>query len=67
VVPGWTRFEPAETWLRRSAIAGSGELKQAFDSFLEAQAPKLASRLSSDAEKEELFNLFLLWQSRYEQ
>ncbi len=67
VVPGWTRFEPAEAWLRKSAIAGSGELKQAFDSFLESQAPKLASRLSSDAEKEELFNLFLLWQSRYEQ
>lgn len=64
-VPGWTRFEPAEAWLRKSAIAGSGELKTAFDAFLKAKAPALANRLASDREKEELFNLFLLWQSRY--
>ncbi len=66
-VPGWTRFGYAEDWLKKSAIAGSGELRTAFDSFLKSQAPKLASRLAGDREKEELFNLFLLWQSRYQQ
>ena len=67
VVPGWTRFGPAEAWLKKSAIAGSGELRTAFEAFIKSQAPSLADRLASDTEKEELFNLFLLWQSRYQQ
>jgi TRAP transporter TAXI family solute receptor len=69
VVPGWNRFGPAEAWLRRHVTAGSGapEIKAAFQSFLETQAPSLASRLTTEGDKEELFRLFLLWQSRRNQ
>jgi TRAP transporter TAXI family solute receptor len=37
-VPGWTRFAPAEEWLRHAVVAGAGpgaqQLKGEFDSFL---------------------------------
>ena len=66
VVPGWTRFEPAEDWLRRSATTGTGSLRVAFDEFLQAQAPNLASGMS-DAQRRELFDLFLRWQGRQQQ
>ena len=63
VVPGWNRFKPAEDWLLRSATADSGEIKEAFDTFLAKQAPSLANRLTSQEDKEELFKLFMLWQA----
>ncbi|MFQ5775749.1 MAG: TAXI family TRAP transporter solute-binding subunit [Kiloniellaceae bacterium] len=63
VVPGWVRFGPAEAWLRRSATSGTGSLRDAFEEFLRTQAPGMASGFASDREKQELFELFLLWQS----
>jgi len=69
VVPGWSRFEPAEAWLRSNATAesGSSDIKAAFDSFLEQEAPALANRLTTEQDKEKLFELFLLWQAKQEQ
>ena len=67
VVPGWSRFEPAEDWLRINAIADSesSEIKAAFDSFLKQEAPALANQLTTEQDK--LFELFLLWQAKQEQ
>ena len=62
VVPGWTRFGPAEDWLRKSATTGTGSLRVAFDEFLQSQAPNLASGMS-DEQRRELFDLFLRWQN----
>lgn len=63
-VPGWTRFAPAANWLRKSATAGSGRVRAAFKVFLREQAPDVAERLTTEKEKDELFRLFLKWQSR---
>lgn len=69
VVPGWARFEPAESWLRKNAVADSGskEIESAFDSFLKKEAPALASQLTTEQDKEKLFELFLKWQAKQEQ
>ena len=60
---GWTRFGPAEDWLRKSATTGTGTLRVAFDEFLQSQAPNLASGMSDD-QRRELFDLFLRWQGQ---
>ena len=64
-VPGWKRFQPAEDWLRRNAMADTGaeDPKAAFEAFLKTQAPSLASQLASEQDKEDLFRLFLRWQA----
>ena len=69
VVPGWTRFGPAEAWLRENAVAsaGSPDSKLAFESFLEQQAPSLANQLTTEQEKQKLFELFLKWQAKQDQ
>ncbi len=59
-VPGWTRFEPAETWLRQAA--GSGQQspagkKEDFRMFA-------AQRGIEPRQAEKLFEQFLLWQAR---
>ncbi len=62
-VPGWARFKPAEDWVVLETAGASGNIKEAFESFVATQAPSIASRLESEREKEELFRLFLLWQA----
>jgi TRAP transporter TAXI family solute receptor len=63
-VPGWDRFRPAEEWLRKSAAKGNGTLRTSFEAFLRDQSPGLASQLDTQEQKEELFELFQLWQNR---
>jgi TRAP transporter TAXI family solute receptor len=69
LVPGWTRYKPAEDWLRQSAtaLAPSPDIKAAFESFLETQAPSLAKQLVTEQDKDDLFRLFLRWQASQEQ
>ena len=68
-VPGWQRYKPARDWLRQNATADAGakDLKADFEEFLRAQAPALASQLSTEDDKEELLKLFILWQASQQQ
>jgi TRAP transporter TAXI family solute receptor len=60
-VPGWTRFPPAESWLRRAAtVATSGPLRKQFETFLDQSGR--ANRPSTEEQKAELFQEFLRWQ-----
>jgi TRAP transporter TAXI family solute receptor len=62
-VPGWTRFAPAQDWLRRQVAATSAEhsQQQDFDGFL-ARISSPGTTLT-DSQKEALFREFLFWQN----
>ena len=61
-VPGWTRFEPAQDWLRTQLAAGTaGNATQAqFDAFLSQTHPAANAQLT-EAAKASLFQQFLEW------
>ncbi len=61
-VPDWTRFAPAENWLKRSMVAtsGSSPLQRDFTVFLDQSGRAGANGLSDD--REALFEEFLRWQ-----
>lgn len=61
-VPDWTRFAPAENWLRRSVAAtgGSSPLQRDFMAFLDQSGR--AGFSSSSGDREALFQEFLRWQ-----
>jgi TRAP transporter TAXI family solute receptor len=61
-VPDWTRFGPAENWLRRSMVAtsGSSPLQRDFMAFLDQSGRAGAS--GSAADREALFQEFVRWQ-----
>jgi uncharacterized protein len=61
-VPDWTRFAPAENWLRRSTMAtsGSSPLQRDFTAFLDQSGRTGANGFSGD--REALFQEFLRWQ-----
>ena len=70
-VPGWTRFKPAQDWLRQNPpvltplTADEDEdpvLAQAFETFLHERAPQLHRRLSAQ-ERDRLFREFQAWRS----
>jgi uncharacterized protein len=63
-VPGWTRFAPAQDWLRRQAQAAAtdGGQQRDFDGFL-ARISNPGANLTA-GQKEALFREFLLWQNR---
>jgi uncharacterized protein len=60
-VPDWTRFAPAEAWLRRSiaATGGSGSLQRDFTAFLDQSG---RTGVSTPGDREALFQEFLRWQ-----
>jgi TRAP transporter TAXI family solute receptor len=62
-VPGWTRFAPAQDWLKRQAVAATTDSVQQheFDGFL-ARISSPGASLTT-AQKDALFREFLLWQS----
>jgi TRAP transporter TAXI family solute receptor len=61
-VPGWTRFAPAQDWLKHQAVASAGRSQQQdFDGFL-ARINNPGAPLTN-AQKEALFREFLVWQS----
>jgi TRAP transporter TAXI family solute receptor len=70
-LPGWTRFAPAEAWLKRtasapSATSGDSEVRKAFDVFLDQQA-KATGRPATPGQKGALFEQFLQWEKSQRQ
>jgi TRAP transporter TAXI family solute receptor len=61
-VPDWTRFTPAENWLRRSMVATSARspLQRDFTVFLDQSGRPGSS--GSAADREALFQEFVRWQ-----
>jgi uncharacterized protein len=66
-IPGWTRFKPAADWLAQhrtialnqsSPIGSPGDLKLAFDQFVENYAISTGQRTFSADEREVLFTKF---------
>lgn len=67
-LPGWTRFPPAEAWLKRHAIApaqvATGDNLQAtFAKFLDERRRQSGGPELSAQEKEQLFDQFRRWKS----
>lgn len=68
-VPGWTRFKPADDWLRRSAPGSDPadpDLRASFDRFL-TQERGGAGRSLNEQQREALFQQFLRWRSNQPQ
>lgn len=64
-LPGWTRFPPAERWLATNQVADTTTtLRDDFQAFLSEQAPGVVNQVSSDSERDVLFEQFLLWQKQ---
>lgn len=59
-VPGWTRFDPAQAWLRQADVAlgqaDAGGLRDDFEAFV-------SQRGGSPEQAEALFQQFLTWRS----
>jgi len=69
VVPGWTRFGPAENWLnKRESVKGPGydmKNRQMFEAFLKFMRDKNnMGEILSEEEQANLYNQFLQWQYR---
>lgn len=69
VVPGWNRYQPAQSWLESNIMAGEDikDTKSAFEAFLASQDSSISDKLNDEASKEELFKLFQLWQAKQSQ
>ncbi|HZS82085.1 MAG TPA: TAXI family TRAP transporter solute-binding subunit [Stellaceae bacterium] len=69
-LPGWTRFPPAEAWLKRQGtmerLAADTRLRQAFDAFLDEQS-KAIGRVETAEQKKIMFEQFLRWQEKQPQ
>jgi TRAP transporter TAXI family solute receptor len=61
-VPGWTRFQPAQDWLSRQAVAGTADqaTQTRFNTFLNQVKPGTNEKMTV-AEKDALFQQFLAW------
>jgi TRAP transporter TAXI family solute receptor len=66
VVPGWTRFAPADDWLKRNTKPANqvkpDELKQIFESFIEERLAAAGGKMTQ-AQKDDLFGQFQRWQT----
>ena len=69
-IPGWTRFKAAEEWLaakRQPPAAGAdaGDMRVAFDRFVQRYARISGGGQLSSSERDQLFQQFYrMWQSR---
>ena len=59
-VPGWQRFEPAQTWLatRKQVVTAQEQQVEQFRSFLQSSG---IDQSVSEKDQEELFKRFLKW------
>ena len=75
-LPGWKRYPPAETWLKRNLVAsgssiGPGpsvnerDLREIFSKFLDERSRAQGTHTLSDQEKSEMFNEFRAWQKGF--
>ena len=56
-LPGWQRFRPAESWLKRQS-GGEAALRNEFDQYIEQNS------ISKLPDREALFQQFLRWRER---
>jgi uncharacterized protein len=62
----WSRFEPADDWVKRNAAVASSDpeaMKEQFFRFLDARAQSAGAAPMSAFEKEVLFDQFRRWQN----
>jgi TRAP-type uncharacterized transport system substrate-binding protein len=67
-LPGWKRFAPADTWLKRNVVAQAPtldekELREIFAKFLDERTRLSGGPAMSSQEKEQLFDQFRRWQN----
>jgi TRAP-type uncharacterized transport system substrate-binding protein len=67
-LPGWKRFPPADTWLKRNVVAQAPtlddkELREIFAKFLDERTRLSGGPAMSPQEKEQLFDQFRRWQN----
>jgi uncharacterized protein len=67
-LPGWKRFAPADTWLKRNVVAQAPtlddkELRDIFAKFLDERTRLSGGPAMSSQEKEQLFDQFRRWQN----
>jgi len=66
-LPGWRRFGPADSWLKRNAVAAASpvdpaELHAIFGKFLDQRSRLAGGQPLSPQEKDQLFDQFQRWQ-----
>jgi TRAP-type uncharacterized transport system substrate-binding protein len=66
-LPGWTRFPPADIWLKHNVVAAApavsdAELHEIFAKFLDERSRLSGGRAFSEQEKDQLFDRFRRWQ-----
>lgn len=70
-LPGWTRFAPAEEWLKKHKVQPSGVSAERtqFNEFIASHAPESASLAAAGnfEERERLFREFVKWKQSREQ
>ncbi len=60
-MPGWTRFEGAEEWLKKQAAQPPAVAeREQFDRFLQARSQAAPGAISIQ-QREELFKEFMQW------
>jgi uncharacterized protein len=59
-LPGWTRFEGAEEWLKKNARDPAVSQREQFDRFLQARSQAQPNGVSAQ-EREALFKEFMQW------
>jgi TRAP-type uncharacterized transport system substrate-binding protein len=67
-LPGWTRFPPAEAWVKRHVVAApqiakEDDLQATFAKFLDEHSRQSGGRELSTQEKDQLFDQFRRWKS----
>ena len=67
-LPGWKRFGPADTWLKRNVVAAAPqldekELHEIFARFLDERTRLTGGKAMSAQEKDKLFDQFRQWQT----
>jgi uncharacterized protein len=67
MVPGWTRFPPAQRWLDQNASPAAKvsqtDLQSQFSRFIETRQKALGGPAMSSQQKQELFQQFEHWQA----
>jgi TRAP transporter TAXI family solute receptor len=65
-LPGWTRFPPADAWLKHQAASSIADAKlhKAFDAFIDEQA-RATGHVTTPEQKNAIFEQFLRWQETH--
>ncbi|MDH3601040.1 MAG: TAXI family TRAP transporter solute-binding subunit [Candidatus Tectomicrobia bacterium] len=64
LVPGWTRFKAAETWLKQNRKTPEEEIKALFMKFLSDMTPASGTAPLTAEQRNLLFQEFIRWQSQ---